>query len=164
MPLEQHGGRATPHLPKRRQLTVRQLANKRRTAPLACFVVLISASVAACTPQLDSAVLANHGRHLSSSDLSVPAHRDRYIPATIGPKQASRSLRSEQATVESRRLMLAPDVQTAQQAAQQAVNRWLQNCPSVHGEQAHASRCLQHTAARMARWICASAWRLTNNV
>ena len=65
------GVQLTPHLPMHRQLTfrIRQHANERWPAPVACLLVLVSASLAACCPQLDSARFegyAHEHRHGSS--------------------------------------------------------------------------------------------------
>ena len=116
MAADQLRGRPAPHLSTRRQLTLRRQADNRQTAPLACLLVLVSASVVVCSPQLNSAVLADHAHQQISNGPQL----------STGPSwggQFSRSMSSEQMARQSRRLMLAPDVQTAQQAAQQAVNR-----------------------------------------
>ena len=114
------GGRQKPPLPPRHGLTLRQRAGPRSPASLTLLLWLLGSASAVGSAQLDSVLHGGCVRDQTGS--ACAAHR---LERPLGSNtHLSTGQDGEQlAGTWSRRLLLTPDGQTAQQTAQQAVNR-----------------------------------------
>jgi hypothetical protein len=127
------GGRLDPPLPPRHGLPARgklTLRNRTATRLSASLVLLLWLfGTAACSTQLAST--QHIGCVLNKTGCASSAHHpERTLSSETHLSTGQDG--EQQAATSSRRLLLNPDGQTAQQAAQQAVNRWTTHQASMH--------------------------------